>query len=215
MILLNAILATLAFTGVLLFMAWVYCLFHNATFFQKTVIRDAPGADPLFIRYKLVSCRYFALYIHKLLRSDADRCLHDHPWDFFSFVLKGSYVEELEVASITQQTAQDYRLNPGPVNVDWLSHDVIFGLVMAERLNTWNVQPHSIARDRVPLFKRIPRKLFSVAYRAMHRFHRVTLTEPCWTLVLRLNRTRPWGFSTPYGWVGADELWKDPKRFGC
>jgi hypothetical protein len=33
------------------------------------------------------------LYLHKFLRDDDDRTLHDHPWWFVSIILKGSYRE--------------------------------------------------------------------------------------------------------------------------
>lgn len=33
------------------------------------------------------------IYLHKFLRGDDDRALHDHPWWFVSIILKGSYVE--------------------------------------------------------------------------------------------------------------------------
>ncbi len=34
------------------------------------------------------------LRVHHILRSDDDRHLHDHPFDFTSFLLSGGYVEE-------------------------------------------------------------------------------------------------------------------------
>lgn len=34
------------------------------------------------------------LRLHHILRSDADRHLHDHPFDFTSFLLTGGYTEE-------------------------------------------------------------------------------------------------------------------------
>ena len=33
------------------------------------------------------------LRYHEILRSDPDRDLHDHPWDFTSLILEGAYVE--------------------------------------------------------------------------------------------------------------------------
>lgn len=33
------------------------------------------------------------VYLHRFLRSDDDRALHDHPWDNRSWVLSGQYVE--------------------------------------------------------------------------------------------------------------------------
>lgn len=33
------------------------------------------------------------LYLHKFIRGDQDRHLHDHPWPFRSLILKGGYFE--------------------------------------------------------------------------------------------------------------------------
>jgi hypothetical protein len=35
-----------------------------------------------------------AARIHEILRSDKDRHLHDHPWDYTSVILRGAYYEE-------------------------------------------------------------------------------------------------------------------------
>lgn len=37
--------------------------------------------------------RWFNIYLHKILHSDDDRALHDHPWWNVSIILKGEYVE--------------------------------------------------------------------------------------------------------------------------
>ena len=37
---------------------------------------------------------------HQILRSDDDRHLHDHPWDFISVILDGSYVETTESGEV-------------------------------------------------------------------------------------------------------------------
>lgn len=34
-----------------------------------------------------------SIYLHKFLRDDEDRALHDHPWWFVSWMLKGGYEE--------------------------------------------------------------------------------------------------------------------------
>lgn len=46
-------------------------------------------------RWRLFECPLFGIYFHKIYRPDRDRDLHDHPWPFVSFVLKGFYEEEL------------------------------------------------------------------------------------------------------------------------
>lgn len=35
------------------------------------------------------------IYLHKFLRDDDDRALHDHPWPSLSIILKGGYIEHL------------------------------------------------------------------------------------------------------------------------
>jgi hypothetical protein len=61
-------------------------------FFKRVVI--GPLDDPYLIRFILVRTpKHGGIYIHHMLRSDHDRSLHDHPWDFTSIVLKGGYME--------------------------------------------------------------------------------------------------------------------------
>lgn len=58
----------------------------------RYVIGGGPKG-PLLIRYRLVSTRWGGIYLHHLMRSDADRHLHDHPWAFWSLILWRGYVE--------------------------------------------------------------------------------------------------------------------------
>ena len=50
--------------------------------------------NPYMLRWWVIPRnRLFNIYLHKILRSDDDRALHDHPWWNISFILKGSYIE--------------------------------------------------------------------------------------------------------------------------
>lgn len=61
--------------------------------------------DPYLLRwYLLPRNRFFNLYLHKFMRDDDDRALHDHPWWFVSLMLKGNY-RELTDAGIEIRTA--------------------------------------------------------------------------------------------------------------
>lgn len=51
------------------------------------------GHDPLLIRYTLFRVPAFGIYLHRFIRSDYDRALHDHPWPFVSILLRGGYTE--------------------------------------------------------------------------------------------------------------------------
>jgi len=47
----------------------------------------------LFRWFVIPRNRWFNIYLHKIVRSDDDRALHDHPWWNVSVILQGGYVE--------------------------------------------------------------------------------------------------------------------------
>lgn len=47
-----------------------------------------------FERWAIIETTGFALYLHRIHRADKDH-LHSHPWNFWSVILKGTYIEEL------------------------------------------------------------------------------------------------------------------------
>lgn len=51
--------------------------------------------DPVYLRRLIVfKCPWFTIMVHRILRPDPDRHLHDHPWNFLAIVLDGWYIEE-------------------------------------------------------------------------------------------------------------------------
>ena len=69
-----------------------------------------------FQRWRLIEILGRGIFIHHFTRSDKDLHLHDHPWDFYSLVLKGGYVELTKDGTVTR--------NPGD-----------FGFIAAEKLH--------------------------------------------------------------------------------
>lgn len=53
-----------------------------------------PG-DPMLHRWRLLQTPWFGIYVHFIYREDLDRVPHDHPWAFWSLVLRGGYYEQL------------------------------------------------------------------------------------------------------------------------
>lgn len=53
--------------------------------------------DPYLLRWFIIpKNKFFNIYLHKFCKSDDDRALHDHPWNFnISILLKGSYFEHV------------------------------------------------------------------------------------------------------------------------
>lgn len=48
------------------------------------------------------------IFIHFIARSDDDRDLHDHPWDFISYILLGGYFEEVFTAGPKSETTDEW-----------------------------------------------------------------------------------------------------------
>lgn len=66
-------------------------LFQKKTIFGCEARGDANSA--YLTRYTLIKTRFGQICIHVFHRSDADE-LHDHPWNFWTFILWRGYVEE-------------------------------------------------------------------------------------------------------------------------
>jgi hypothetical protein len=63
---------------------------------RKRIIMDRESKEPYLVRYYLfLKDRKkfpFNIFLHQFLRSDPDD-LHDHPWPYATFILKGGYWE--------------------------------------------------------------------------------------------------------------------------
>lgn len=53
-------------------------------------MRIGGADDPYMVRWRLLPRnRWGNIYVHRFLRSDEDRALHDHPWSSVSILLRG------------------------------------------------------------------------------------------------------------------------------
>lgn len=61
---------------------------------------------------------WFGLRVHKILRGDGDRHMHDHPFHFWSFILFGTYIEHLPASQnpLRIQPTRQRTFRPGMVN---------------------------------------------------------------------------------------------------
>jgi hypothetical protein len=51
--------------------------------------------DPYLDRLRLIETPWFAVFLHHIHRPDKDPDPHDHPWTFWSWVIAGSYREQM------------------------------------------------------------------------------------------------------------------------
>lgn len=150
-------------------------------------------ADPYMVRWSIVKTPWFGLCVHRFLRSDYERALHDHPWWFLSLVLAGGYVEVHEGDHAEQNAAERTVLHAGRLRAD-------------------DPRPAFTAEIGALAEARTLRRPGSVAFRHAKWRHRVellpsgrfaqsgeALRREAWTLVLMGPRSRRWGF-----WVDSD-----------
>lgn len=62
-----------------------------------------------FKRWEILKTPFGSIWLHAIYKADTDKHLHNHPWDFTSVVLKGSYIE--------QTTLGNKKQHPGKINI--------------------------------------------------------------------------------------------------
>lgn len=92
-------------------------------------ITGTGGAEDIYlIRYYVVQTRFFNFFIHQFLRSDRDD-LHDHPWFFATYLVRGAYTET-KYNQVLKKSEITRRINvPCMFNRECDEHNV--------KLNTW------------------------------------------------------------------------------
>lgn len=77
-------------------------LLKNLATWLVTLLSGKPhfvvgGDDPYLLRWHLIPRNpLLGIYLHKFLRDDDDRALHDHPWSSVSICLAGGYWEQTD-----------------------------------------------------------------------------------------------------------------------
>lgn len=80
--------------------------------------------DPYLKRWWLIPRNpVFNVYLHKFLRDDDDRALHDHPWAWCSILLRGCYIEHTIAAGGVHR--RELRFAPSiKVSGPWRAHRI-------------------------------------------------------------------------------------------
>lgn len=59
------------------------------------IVKTVDGVQTLYLRrYYLLETRWGNIFLHNICRSDDDPDPHDHPWNFLTVLLRGSYIDE-------------------------------------------------------------------------------------------------------------------------
>jgi hypothetical protein len=81
----------------------------------KFLIREIRSKEGVlhFKRWRLLSLPWFSIYIHGIYKEDLDEHLHDHPWNIWTIVLSGGYIEQVKNLDGTYSTIRRKRFHTG------------------------------------------------------------------------------------------------------
>lgn len=149
----------------------------------RAAFKDIPKAQRT--RWQEFVSRLPNLYLHCFLRSDDDRALHDHPWNWGSFMLAGGY---------TEVTHQPYSQTAKFKGADYMVIDV-----QAEQMQVARIYSAGSLRWQ----------------RAEYAHRLILADGKCaWSLFFVGWRRRRWGFHCPQGWVPWEQF-TDPATAGA
>ena len=64
-----------------------------------------------FRRWELLKTPWFSIWIHGIYAADDDLHQHNHPWDFCSLILKGTYIEQTTERQNFDNSKGEYRVD--------------------------------------------------------------------------------------------------------
>lgn len=153
--------------------------------------------DPYLLRWYLFKTARVSCFIHKFIRSDEDRALHDHPWAFLVIPIWRGYIEY-----------SSWKLREVALHRGLVFESVKGWTVIGEPPNQRGVPPSN--EQMVTIKKRIW-PLWSTRYRAATYCHRVEIIEdrPSWSIFFHFKRERDWGFHPAEGFTLWNKWWQD------
>ena len=128
--------------------------------------------------------RWFTARVHVIKRGDADRHLHDHPWSYTTFILKGGYTEVTHFEKLNEAMKHSWR--EGEKNA---VHRIQYNTEM----DKWECRVYYGSG--------------SIIHRKAGSPHRLEVAEgeSATTLFVMGNYQNKWGFYTPEGKI----YWRD------
>lgn len=105
-------------------------------FFSRLGIRNRSG-EVYLRRLRIVSSPWFGVFLHRIYSPDEDRAEHDHPWDFWSFILCGWYQEHCEGVYFKRVWC-NFKRAEDQHRITWLSRRPVWTLVFhGRRRRVW------------------------------------------------------------------------------
>jgi hypothetical protein len=138
------------------------------------------GGEAYLKRWWIIpSNRFFNIYLHRFLKSDDDRALHDHPWWNCSILIQGEYIEWVP--------RSNYEMWPGNTPTrPYKRHEGHIYFRSARAAHRVELMPGE---------PKIDMKVYEDA-----DFHYIFSEIPVTTLFITGPKIREWGFLCAQGW---------------
>ncbi len=112
---------------------WAFCKIYD--------IADVDDPTQIYLRrYRIIQTPWCALYLHKINLDDGDRCIHDHPYNFFSLVLRGGYEEIVDKCPYPDGAeCEDEIRTWGAGSLHWMKAEWFHRITALNRTPTWTL----------------------------------------------------------------------------
>jgi hypothetical protein len=109
---------------------------------RHRVIMDRVNGEPYLERYYVFLKdreRFpFNIFVHKFLKSDPDH-VHDHPWPYFTVILKGGYWEWIPVFNLRGAKIHEYCVWRRPGSFRWASAGTYHRIELDPSVTCWTL----------------------------------------------------------------------------
>lgn len=106
-------------------------------------VPDSDHRDRVYLRrLRVIQTPWFGMYVHWIFLPDRDRALHDHPWPFVSWVIRGGYTERVRTktseASRTWSRWSAHRMRSRDAHsIDLIEPGTVTLVLVGRRCREW------------------------------------------------------------------------------
>lgn len=101
-------------------------------------VNDEPYLERYYVFLKHRNRFPFNIFVHKFLKSDPDD-VHDHPWPYFTVILKGGYWEWIPVFNLRGAKIHEYCVWRRPGSFRWASANTYHRIELDPEVTCWTL----------------------------------------------------------------------------
>lgn len=149
----------------------------------------------------------FSVYLHMFMHPDDDRAHHDHPWNWWSHLLRGPYFEHRNEPRPSDEASFPL-YGASEVSAAYDSASTTARVMRRYETGSFrggkaeDAHRIDLPRDENPFYATHgDADIFSWMTKAERRAVLMNQYIPAWTIFITARYKREWGFHCPKGWV--------------